>query len=142
MSLLFTSLLILLACESDPTRGLCYPKHIDPMTKCQGSNTSFQECRYYFRATGMPDQSWCRGIQQNSRQYTELPECDFSTPNSWGKVSCTPYGLDSALLCFGCSVNRPEAAQTYIYAYDEACSTGIEQVTCNIPPLTVKDLIE
>jgi len=122
-------------------RGLsdtdCKPRHLNAMHSCTGTDSSFQECQFYFRATGVPDHNWCASVTKSSAQeLSALSECDLAHPESWSRVRCAHYGILGAALCYGCiSDDHHETRKTYVYAYSSDCSRGLEQVTCNVDPI-------
>jgi hypothetical protein len=116
----------------------CRARKLIRTDHCVGFDDSWIECKYYFRARGVPDRGWCQALAAISRApASALPQCDFAAAGAWAPVSCAEYRFDSALRCFGCREGGNENNRTYVYAYDAACAVGIEQVTCNFDPQRV-----
>ena len=111
----------------------CRPRKLTKMQTCAGEDHGFQECGFFFRATGVPDRRWCEGFTaQEVAGEPRLRRCDWNSPAAWTRVSCATYNTHGAASCFACDDSAPEARKTYVYAYDATCTRGIEQVTCNV----------
>jgi len=130
---------LLLAVACDSKEVACKPKHLVEMSDCQGEDNSKETCQYYYRSIGTPDQQWCQKIQQKASQNKEMKLCDFNKAESWMSMSCAAYGFDSKMNCYGCVMKEGTSSKSYVFAYDTACSMAIEQVTCNVSPISVKD---
>lgn len=114
----------------------CKTRKLTHVDNCSGLDSGFQECRFYFRASGSPERPWCKSMSQIAKADADahLPTCDFSKPTSWSRVSCSSYNIVGAGGCYACIVDEPESRRTYLYAYTPDCARGIEQVTCNFDP--------
>ncbi len=112
----------------------CKPRKLARMQTCAGEDHGFQECGFSFRATGVPDKTWCEALTKQAPVAGPASRCDWAKPATWKSVACATYNVHGAARCFTCSDAQPEAAKTYVYAYDSSCSHGIEQVTCNVDP--------
>ena len=112
----------------------CKARRLARVDACAGEDESFQECKFYFRASGVPERSWCEALPSAPPSGGALPRCDWSAPAAWAPVSCALYNVHGAARCFGCFDSGAEASKTYMYAYDAHCDRGIEQVTCNFDP--------
>jgi hypothetical protein len=110
----------------------CKPRKLMGLQACAGEDHGFQECRFFFRASGVPERAWCEAMP-SAQPLTDGPlkPCSWETPRNWSHVSCSKYNVRGAASCFACVVAEHEAARSYVYAYDATCSRGIEQVTCN-----------
>jgi hypothetical protein len=134
------ALVFLVGASCDPSsRTLsgddCKARKLTHVDDCSGKDESFQECHFYFRALGSPDQSWCKSMPRIATpEPANLPVCDFSKPSSWSRVSCSSYNITGAGGCYACTVDEPESSRTYVYAYSTDCLRGVEQVTCNFDP--------
>ncbi len=130
--------LLLAGTGCDPTsRKLsgvdCKPRKLTKMQSCAGEDHGFQECSFFFRATGTPEKSWCEALGAPELvSESSLRRCDWTSPAAWQRVACATYNIHGAARCFACSESATEAAKTYVYAYDASCSHGVEQVTCNV----------
>ena len=113
----------------------CKPRKLTKMQTCTGEDHSFQECGFFFRASGVPDRSWCEALAAQAQGSSPSPACDWNNPAAWRPVACATYNVHGAARCFSCADAQPEAGKTYVYAYDANCSRGIEQVTCNVDPI-------
>ena len=113
------------------TRASCRPRNLTRVDACWGWDDSFQECHFYYGATGVPDPAFCKGLVSDHDRSSESHDCTLDLPFGWAEVDCKKYSLDEWARCFACNVREPEAGRTYIYGYNEACSAAIEQVTCN-----------
>jgi hypothetical protein len=138
-SVLLISLLVV-ACDLSSSKRLelsdCRARKLIRTDTCKGRDEGFQECRFYLRAGGVPNRSWCEELASSAHPSTsELPECDFDKPAAWAKVNCGIYRLPGKLTCYACVASKREAQRTYVYGYDAACSHGFEQVTCNYDPV-------
>lgn len=110
----------------------CKPRKLTKMQTCAGEDHGFQECGFFFRATGVPDKSWCEALAAQAQASSPSPPCDWAKPAAWRPVACSTYNIHGAARCFSCSDSQPEAGKTYVYAYDANCDHGLEQVTCNV----------
>jgi len=110
----------------------CRPRKLTHVDACQGEDTTFQECHFYFRASGVPDRAWCEALAASAMTSAGGPPvCDFSKPAAWAKVSCTGYQVAKDWNCYECKADELESSRAYLYAYDPQCSRGSELVTCN-----------
>jgi hypothetical protein len=132
-------LLVLCLCSSscDPASSKqsgvdCRPRKLARVQACTGEDHGFQECRFFFRARGVPQRAWCEAMP-SAAPLTDgaLAPCRWDVPLTWSRVACAKYNVRGPASCFACVVAEPEAARTYVYAYDAGCGQGIEQVTCN-----------
>jgi hypothetical protein len=110
----------------------CKPRKLAKMQTCAGEDHGFQECGFFFRATGVPEKSWCAALGAQAQAGGPILRCDWGNPAAWRRVACATYNIHGSARCFVCSDSQPEAAKTYVYAYDANCSHGLEQVTCNV----------
>ena len=116
----------------------CKPQKMINQEECVGENKSFTECRFFFRAFGVPETQWCTQLKEQASSNIPIPACDFDHPQKWAKVSCSEYQFDEALDCYACNISQLESNRSYVYAYNADCSKGIEQVTCNTSPQNIK----
>jgi hypothetical protein len=127
-----------LSASCDPTtRKLsgsdCKPRKLTRLDSCVGEDRGFQECLLYFRASGVPERSWCEALGSPPISgELDLPRCDWSSAATLQRVACERYNIRGAARCFACAVAELEASRTYVYAYDASCTRSIEQVTCNV----------
>ncbi len=119
----------------------CRPRKLATMDTCRGQDSSFQECRYYLRATGTPDVAWCRAMLAAADRPEEPTACDLESPRSWAVVDCGRYGLSAFDRCFLCVTGEPEARRTYVHGYDRRCTEAAEQVTCHVDPVEAGRLL-
>jgi len=121
-------------CDKSTLSGSdCKPRKLVQLQSCSGEDHSFQECGFSFRATGVPDKRWCAGLTSaQPATATSLGRCDWVNPAAWTRVACASYNIHGVANCFACNDSAPEAAKTYVYAYDAGCTRGLEQVTCNV----------
>jgi len=110
----------------------CKPRKLVKMSACVGEDHSFQECSFFFRATGVPEKRWCEALATQESASDPSWRCDWNNPAAWQHVPCADYNIHGAARCFACRDSAAEAAKTYVYAYDASCAHGIEQVTCNV----------
>jgi hypothetical protein len=128
----------------------CRPRALSKMDSCEGEDESWQECRFYFRATGVPETQWCESLAKTARKdplwdqsnaardCVNDEECAWNAcddVSSWRRVRCVPYGLVGGWTCYECNDGYAETFKTYVYAYNDDCTRGAEQVTCNFDPL-------
>jgi hypothetical protein len=110
----------------------CKPRKLAQLQACAGEDHGFQERRFFFRASGVPERAWCEALPSvEPPPDGALDTCSWDTPRGWSPVACAKYNVQGAARCVACVVVEPEAARSYVYAYDASCSRGIEQVTCN-----------
>ena len=116
----------------------CNPQKMRTQEDCVGEDSTFAECRFFFRAYGVPDTQWCMQLKKQASHKQSIPECNFEEPQQWAKVSCLDYQFDGALDCYACNIAQMESNRSYVYAYNDDCSSGIEQVTCNTDPQKIE----
>lgn len=110
--------------------------------RCEGEDTSFQECRYHFRAEGEPDpgvcQSFLSGERRGSAEKSVLAReaCPETSPAPWRRVDCAPFAIGAEFTCFRCDEPELERARQLLVAYDANCRRGIVLKSCNQPLLT------
>lgn len=125
------------ACDPFPSRELtladCKTRNLHSVESCRGHDDSFQECRYYFRAIGSGDGSWCGSLAQSAQPEGATTRCDLSKAASWSRVNCASVGFAGDVDCYRCAQSAPEASRVYVQAYTRNCLRGAEQVTCNVP---------
>jgi hypothetical protein len=107
-------------------------------TACHGEDTSFQECRYHFRADGIPDAQVCAAFLASPRggsvAEAGASPCAETSPAGWGGVSCEDYGLDPKMVCFRCTdKSSPETVRHLLQGFDRSCEHGIVLKSCNEP---------
>jgi hypothetical protein len=113
----------------------CKPRKLTRMSTCHGENSGFQECRFYFRATGTPDRAWCEALLAIPLATGQPPSvCEPSVAATWQHASCADYNIAGPAHCFLCPGTQGEARTTYLYAYSADCTQALEQVTCNYDP--------
>jgi len=127
--------------DHEITLAHCRPRNLTTVDACWGFDASFQECRFYYAATGVPDAAFCNSLVSRAIG-TRSPPCGLDSPAGWADVDCSRYALDDWSRCFVCKVNGPEAAHTYVYGYKDDCTAAIEQVTCNFDPVNAGRLLK
>ena len=130
--------------------GKCKPRTLIKMDSCQGEDRSFQECRFYFRATGQADNAWCQSLAE-ATETEPSKECDSQnsndkdsacdpeackSPSAFKRVDCDKYGVQDQATCYTCADVKREANKNYVYIYSPDCSRGAEKVTCKYSPTT------
>lgn len=105
---------------------------------CEGEDTSFQECRYQFRAVGKPKPDVCRKfLAREGRSAGEMPSfagaCPETSPMSWRPVDCADFGIGPGFTCFRCDDPELERARHLLVAYDAGCQRGVVLKSCNQP---------
>ena len=106
-----TMILFLMSCfgdgdapvKKDTSTISCKPKKMRTQEDCVGENKSFTECRFFFRAFGVPDTEWCMQLKKQDAEKQSIPACNFEGPQQWAKVSCVDYQFDGALDCYAWS---------------------------------------
>jgi len=115
----------------DITLASCRPHNLKRVEACWGRDESFQECRLYYAATGVPDPAFCRDFSATYNDNGAPAGCTLDSPSGWVDVNCKDYSLDEWAHCHACKTQTPEAVHGYVYAYNATCTRAIEQVTCN-----------
>lgn len=113
----------------------CKPRKLTRVDACVGEDRSFQECHFYYRATGVADRAWCQAMSSVTAVGGELAGCTWDSTQGWAAVPCSRYDIYGRARCFACVSGSHEATITHVYAYDAGCERGLEQVTCNVDPV-------
>lgn len=113
----------------------CKPRKLSKLEACAGEDRSFQECYFYWRASGVADHAWCEALSGAQPSGGELSRCTWDTPSGFTQVACDTFNIHGKARCFACKDGHREAALTYVFAYDEGCARSIEQVSCNADPV-------
>jgi len=120
----------------------CVTDALDSIASCAGTDHTFTECRYYWRASGRPRRTLCESLVARPQPATAvtLHACEGS--EFWSELHCADYSLPGSMRCFGCTDAKHEAVRTKIYAFSKNCETAWEQATCNFDPKQVKASLE
>jgi hypothetical protein len=117
--------------ERDLQRSDCKTKSLRSVDFCRGHDSSWQECRYCFRAIGKADPAWCRELA--TKALVPADPCTFADAATWSPIACDVVGFQEDARCYTCTQPGPEMSRIYVQAYDRDCLRGAEQVTCNLP---------
>jgi hypothetical protein len=147
------------------TLASCRPHQLKKIEACWGEDDSWIECHFQYRARGVPDEAFCRGLLSSAGAQIPVPPTPahdsapaadafgpskgssesscFDSAQLWNEVDCRYFSLSEWQRCFSCGWGEHEAGHTYLYATNDTCAAAIEQVTCNVPPLSAaKRLLE
>jgi hypothetical protein len=141
------SALVLLAASSfggqSLDRASCRPRNLLRLDTCWGNDESWQECRFYYAAAGVPDAFFCKSLVARPKaDGAGTGACELASPRGWREVECARYALATWPRCFACNVGEQEAAHSYVYAYDAACTATLQIVTCNFEPRRAGQLLK
>jgi hypothetical protein len=104
-------------------------------TACRGSDTSWQECHYQFRADGIPDADVCASFLaapiDASASTTAGQPCPEMSPAGWRRIACERFRLDATMACFYCVDGRLESARQVVQAFAPSCERGVVLKSCN-----------
>jgi hypothetical protein len=104
-------------------------------TSCRGRDESWIECRYRFRADGVPDPKVCRAFlaagDTGPPNAKPLPGCPEASAAGWEKVPCEKFHLEASMACFSCNDSQPEASRRLVQAFAPSCERGIVLKSCN-----------
>lgn len=106
-------------------------------TSCQVDDRSWQECRYHFRAEGVPDRGICSAFLRSSAGASGVVppgRCREESPSGWRPVSCTAYHVESSMRCFLCAESASvEVSRQVLQAFDPSCTRAVVMKSCNEP---------
>ena len=100
---------------------------------CQGTDDSFIDCHYRFRAEGEPILSRCRAYLAIDTAYARPGlGCDYDQPDAWERVPCASYGLPASMQCFTCVSQQPEQMRVRVDAFAADCGREVMLGACNM----------
>ena len=100
---------------------------------CHGTNDSFIECHYRFRAEGEPNPTRCRAyLAADGAHPRPGLSCNYDQVDAWERVSCVPYGLPVTMQCFACVSQQPEQVRTHVDAFAADCGREVVLEACNM----------
>lgn len=101
--------------------------------RCRGTDDSFTECRYRFRAEGEPRPARCRAFlaAPTGAASADLG-CDYEQPSAWERVPCGARDLPATMACFACESREHERVRRYLDAFALDCGHEVVLAACNM----------
>lgn len=101
-------------------------------TTCAGTNESWTECKWAFRAEGRPERPLCQrflGLPKGYRSDAETR--DYDDVRSFSEVDCSNWDIAHTSRCFEGARHEHEAVNRYLLAFDSSCRAAVVLRTCN-----------
>ncbi|QRN92909.1 hypothetical protein JRI60_27245 [Archangium violaceum] len=123
------------------------PRRLDPSAcrtplkethGCHGWDDSFTECRFFFRAEGVPARELCERFLREptsgapAQSEGDASSCIYADERGWTRVDCERLGLGADFTCFYCRQAKHEASNEFLQAFSPECERGVILRSCNV----------